>query len=243
LKRRILHRAKNKLRTYPKEKGGTSDGDIERITFLGVDIDPERPAGIAATEGEVKDAERVATETLSHLNSLGFPEPYIHMFSGNGSYLIWKVDLPADNEPAALLDGFYEALSFRFSNRRAKIDTSVKNFSRIWRVAGTVNRKGDDTEERPHRTARVLSHGPDATVSPKTMQKVIDDYTKPKPRRNSFEGGIKLAQWIKDHDIEDAQRVPGNRSGTADTSGCLRSAPGTGTPTGRRTACSSLRAL
>ena len=48
------------------------------------------------------------------------------------------------------------ALDARFSTERAKVDCANFNAGRIWKVYGTVSRKGDSTADRPHRRAAVL---------------------------------------------------------------------------------------
>ena len=46
----LIARSENRLQTYAKQT--TSDKDILRRTWLPIDLDPERPSGISATEEE-----------------------------------------------------------------------------------------------------------------------------------------------------------------------------------------------
>lgn len=86
--------------------------------------------------------------------------------SGNGYHLLYRIDLPNDEESAALLRSCLEALAARFDTPAVKIDKSVYNASRIIKAYGSLAAKGDNTAERPHRTARVLSIG-DGQLVPK----------------------------------------------------------------------------
>ena len=49
-----------------------------------------------------------------------------------------------------------EAIAFKFSDEAVEVDTTTCNAARIWKLYGTTARKGDDTEERPHRVSRLL---------------------------------------------------------------------------------------
>lgn len=61
-----------------------------------------------------------------------------------------------NNEPSKeLVKGVLEAISLRFSNGSVLVDTGNFNASRIWRVYGTLNRKGEASEDRPHRRAKL----------------------------------------------------------------------------------------
>ena len=77
--------------------------------------------------------------------------------SGNGAHLLYRVDLPNDRASLDLVKGVLEALSFRFSDERVSVDITTANAARIWKLYGTTARKGDSTEERPHRRSRLLN--------------------------------------------------------------------------------------
>jgi hypothetical protein len=88
--------------------------------------------------------------------SLGFPEP-ITGDSGNGAHLLYRIDL-ANDEPATLrVQGCLAAFDAIFSNDRVSVDTANFNAGRIWKLYGTVSRKGDDTPDRPHRRSRIIA--------------------------------------------------------------------------------------
>lgn len=133
----------------------TKDKEVTRLTKLLIDFDPERqPADISATDKEKVAAFALAERVKAEL----FPgiEPIV-VDSGNGAQLIYKIDEPNDPATVKLLRRVLAAVKARFSTAQTKIDVSVFNPSRIVRLPGTLNCKGDNTSDRPHRMARIIS--------------------------------------------------------------------------------------
>ncbi len=120
-----------------------------------MDFDPVRPSGVSATDAEKKAARQRALEAREFLREIGWPEPVVGD-SGNGYHLLYRIELPNDRESLELVKGTLEALAFRFSDRAVEVDTTTCNAARIWKLYGTTARKGDDTEDRPHRRSRLL---------------------------------------------------------------------------------------
>jgi len=149
----LLARAQNRVKRHPKAT--TSDADVLRRMWLPVDFDPLRPAGVSSTGEEKKAALLRAREVKDYLEEQGWPEPVVGD-SGNGAHLLYRVDLPNDRESLELVKGVLEALAFKFSDETVSVDTSVANAARIWKLYGTTARKGDHTEERPHRVSRIV---------------------------------------------------------------------------------------
>lgn len=146
----------------PASRGqATSDKDVVRRARLLIDVDPKRPAGMCATDTEKAGAWDLTNLVSDHLKAIGWPAPAI-VDSGNGYHLYYQIDLPTDD--GGLVKRVLYALAEQFSNDMASVDTSVSNASRIAKVPGTVGHKGDDTEERPHRTAFLIS-APDKWVT------------------------------------------------------------------------------
>lgn len=91
-------------------------------------------------------------------------------------------------------------------------DTSVRNPGRIWRIYGTVNRKGTATPERPHRKAEIiLPAGAWQPVRAATISRTIDlitpvvqhQYRKLEPVRFSGSGDyatLDAVSWFQAHD-------------------------------------------
>ncbi len=133
----------------------TSDDDIARYRWLFIDFDPDRPAGISATDAEVKKAETVFRKTLGYLTDNGWPEP-VTAFSGNGYHLFYSIDIANDKEGRQLVDRCLKALSMLFSTEDVKIDTTNCNPSRICKLHGTLAQKGANVPERPHRMSSII---------------------------------------------------------------------------------------
>ena len=129
----LLARACNRLE---KAQRGATTGDADilvRRRFL-IDVDPVRPAGISSTGAEKVLAFDRAVEIREGLTSMGWPAPII-IDSGNGTQLIYAVDLPTDD--AGLLKCCLEALQ-SVSTDKVHIDLAVHNASRIAPLAGYV---------------------------------------------------------------------------------------------------------
>lgn len=148
----LLARAHNRLKKAAK---GESTGDHETTArrWLPIDLDPRRPAGISSTDEEKARALALASIIVEDLTALGWPAP-VRLDSGNGAHLLFRVDLPTND--GGLVERCLKALDERYSDAWTKVDTSVHNPSRIWKLPGTPSRKGDHTPTRPHRMARLL---------------------------------------------------------------------------------------
>jgi P4 family phage/plasmid primase-like protien len=199
VKPELLSRAANRLKTYAKSGTATSDHDVDRRCWVLVDIDPIRPAGICSTDDEHEAALECADKVAAYLEELDWPEP-TRMDSGNGAYVLVPVELPNDDASRDLVERFLGHLAGRFNDDRVKVDTSVHNAARIMRVPGTLNAKGDDTAERPHRRARLL-YAPDhgQVVDAEQLASVLDD-PDPEPYDNAAQPGrFDLEAFIAEH--------------------------------------------
>jgi hypothetical protein len=130
-----------------------TDENILHRRWMLVDIDAVGKGKQSAT-----DAEKAATLATGHAvrvftRSLRWPDP-LFGDSGNGVQLLYRIDLPPDD--GGLVERVLHAMATRFDTERAKIDTSVGNAARPARLFGTMNCKGEDSEERPHRESAVL---------------------------------------------------------------------------------------
>lgn len=151
-----LARAANKIKTAAQSKRTSSDRDVLQRHWLPIDLDPTRPAGVSSAIDELQVARDTAKGLVAWLeDELGFP-PGIRGLSGNGVHLLYRVDLPNDDAARDLVKGCLAGLAARFDSPATKIDTTVHNASRIWKLYGTVARKGDHTAERPHRRSQLL---------------------------------------------------------------------------------------
>jgi len=153
----LLSRRANRIKLrLSRHDATTADADIIRRRWLPVDIDPKRPSGVSSTDEEHTLARAKAEEIAGWLSGLGFPEP-VQGDSGNGAHLLYRIDLANDEAATALVKGCLATLDALFSDDRVAVDTANFNAGRIWKLYGTVSKKGDDTPDRPHRRSRVLS--------------------------------------------------------------------------------------
>jgi putative DNA primase/helicase len=177
----------------------TKDAEITRRLNVYIDCDPKRLSGISSTNEEHADSLAVATAIRDFLGELGLPATAL-ISSGNGHGLFLAIDLPADDD--GLVKQFLEALATRFDTDRVTVDKSVSNASRIARLPGAMNCKGESTEKRPHRLACIID-APDVLVpaTAEQLQLVIDSIcgAKPVSEANSPEESgdhFDVAAWL-----------------------------------------------
>ena len=196
----LLARAANRVEKHPK--AATTDADIVCRRWLPIDFDPVRPSGVSSTREEKRAALLRAKEVRDYLTGPGWPEAVV-ADSGNGAHLLIRVDLPNDQDALELVKGVLEAISFLFSDEKVGVDTSVANAARIWKPYGTIARKGDDTEDRPHRRSKLLKVPEEPEVVEREKLEALSS-TQPVPspdsRRNGH-GEFDLDAWIKEHDV------------------------------------------
>lgn len=156
----LLARSSNHERYYVKKEDCTFDQDVLLRRRVGLDFDPVRAAGISSSDEEHQAAIRAAQKCRAWLSGLGWPDP-LFADSGNGAHLVYGVDLPNDEQSHELIASLLEAVAARCNTEAVKVDTSVANASRIWKLYGTLAAKGDPLPDRPHRVARILQ-APDA---------------------------------------------------------------------------------
>lgn len=130
--------------------------DVTQRYNLLIDVDPVKAVVDAmATDAEKDAAVALASSVLDHLCKLGWPAP-VMIDSGNGSHLIYRIDLPANDHTRVIIGRVLKALADKLNTPEAKIDTKVHNASRISKLPGTWVRKGPSTDDRPHRMAHLI---------------------------------------------------------------------------------------
>ncbi|WOX56778.1 hypothetical protein [Methanoculleus receptaculi] len=199
----LLARRANRIKMRLSRKDATtSDADILRRRWLPIDIDPKRPAGVSSTDGEHLSALDAAERVAAYLSEQGFPEP-LRADSGNGAHLLYRIDLPNDEPSATLVKAVLSTLDALFSNDAVSVDTANHNAARIWKLYGTVSRKGDSTPERPHRRSRLISAPEEmAVVPPLRLGAVAGVIPREEamPRRQKT-AGFDLGAWLSGHGI------------------------------------------
>src|SRR5271157_571201 len=202
----LLSRRANRIKMrLSRHDATTGDADILSRRWLPIDIDPKRPSGVSSTDEEHNLALAKAGEIAAWLSSLGFPAP-VTGDSGNGAHLLYRIDLPNDEASTALVKGCLLTLDALFSDERVSVDTANFNAGRIWKLYGTVSRKGDDTPDRPHRRSRVLSAPRDPEiVGPEMLRDLaarLPDEQHAQPQDAVAKGtGFDLRRWLSDHGL------------------------------------------
>ena len=211
----LLSRRANRIKMrLSKKDATTADSDIIRRRWFPVDIDPVRPSGVSSTEEEHQAALVRAAEIADYLGrERGWPAPVL-ADSGNGAHLLYRIDLPNDEESRDLVKRALEALDVIFSDRVCSVDTANFNAARIWKLYGTTSRKGDHTEDRPHRKG-ILLEVPAETglVGRELLEDLAASLPTPpaaKTGKNSSGRGkaIDLRSWLISHGIGIAAEKP-----------------------------------
>jgi len=148
----LLDRRKNRI-DWAKEGELAKDKDVVARHWLLIDADPVRDPHVSATDAEKRNAYDTILAVREHLRSRSWTDPVL-TDSGNGYHLLYRVDLPAND--GGLVERILGGLAARFDTDHVTIDLSVFNPARICKLPGTIARKGDSTETRPHRRARIL---------------------------------------------------------------------------------------
>lgn len=177
----LLARASNRLRKTPKGES-TSDSNVTGRRWLLLDFDAIRPSGISASDAEHEAAIEKAEAVAEFLTGLGWPEP-IHADSGNGAHLLYRIDLPADD--GGLVQRVLQVLADKFNDDTVKVDTTVYNPSRIWKLYGTKACKGDDTPDRPHRMAEIISKPAELCIVTQEQLEALAGPAKSEPAKSS----------------------------------------------------------
>ena len=202
----LLSRRANRIKMrLGKKDSTTSDADILRRRWLPIDIDPLRPSGVSSTDEEHGLALAKAEEVARWLAGLGFPDP-VRADSGNGAHLLYRIDLPNDEAATPLVKSCLATLDTLFSDDRVTVDTANFNAARIWKLYGTVSRKGDNTPERPHRRSRMLSAPDELKVA--TIDQLRDLAARLPTEQHAHaqpatpkDKGFDLRRWLSNHGI------------------------------------------
>lgn len=152
----LLARAYNRLDEHPQ--AATSDADIIRRVWLPFDFDPVRPSGISATAEERHLTHVCTKKAVEWLQTVLNDTPAIWGDSGNGYHVLYRIDLPNDEAATAKVKQIIEETAKRFNDEKVTVDRTVFNAARIWKLYGTIARKGDEVPEldRVHRRSSIL---------------------------------------------------------------------------------------
>jgi hypothetical protein len=151
----LFARSANRLKNA---KNTTQDSDILTRRWLPIDFDPNRPAGISSTDAEHNAAIEAACACRDWLTGYGVSDNSIILAdSGNGAHVLVRLpDIP-NVSTDGMVKQILQALSDYLTTDKVSVDLKTFNAARIWKLYGTVARKGDSTDDRPHRQSRILS--------------------------------------------------------------------------------------
>lgn len=133
-----------------------ANGDILSRRWFPIDIDPVKPADLSASDEEKAAAVDLMVAIANYLASEGWPGA-VWADSGNGGHLLYPVAMAADKATQELMKRAMIGLATKFDTDRAKVDRSVHNAARIFKLPGSYARKGPNTPDRPHRMARLVA--------------------------------------------------------------------------------------
>ena len=184
--------------------GGIRDDEIAAYRWALIDIDPVRKAesqAVSSSDEEKAEAWKVASAIREFLQENDFFPPVV-CDSGNGYHLHYRISLPNDAASRALIKQFLSVLAEKFTTEEAKVDTAVFNPARIIKLYGTVARKGERTEERPHRKSGFLEFPAGAEIkvnSRETIEKIAGRVeVKEKVEVADSEKQAQRVAWVQD---------------------------------------------
>lgn len=160
-----------------KSTNAVTDGEIEQVNFLFIDIDSKKAAkGQSATDKELASSELLMVKLSEFLDNNRINKQ-IKIMSGNGYHLLIPIDVENVKSAVEINKTILKILNAKFSNENAKVDKGVFNPSRLGKLVGTVASKGTSTPERPHRVSRIISTPNDSVaISEEVLKKFINDH-------------------------------------------------------------------
>jgi hypothetical protein len=209
----LLARRVNRLE-YAKPDELTKDHEILVRHWLLIDIDPERPTGVSASDAEKELAHERAQQIYQFLRARLWPEPAIGD-SGNGYHLLYFLELP--DQDSGLIEKVLSALARYFSDPLCKIDRTVFNAARIVRLYGTKACKGDSTTERPYRMSRLLRvPGHLQPVTKEQLEQLLKELgAEEEPDTSQGDGAaLDVKKFIASHGLEVAREDNNYKGGT-----------------------------
>jgi hypothetical protein len=139
------------------EANGAKDSDIVCLNWFFIDADRKGTHKNSATDSDLEMSRELVENVRAYLLNCGWDDP-IMTCSGNGYHLYFPLhELPANDKTKDWIKKLTNILGTKFNTEHVAIDPVVYNPSRITKILGTIAHKGEATEDRPHREARLVS--------------------------------------------------------------------------------------
>ena len=146
---RLFARSANELRDV-REDDTTKDKDIVYWNVFPIDIDdPDRPTKISATDDEILLSKETTLEIQNWFFERGISS--YRAMSSNGWHILIYLEPEKTTEENIIL---VKELGDRVADYWGT-DGTVYNPARIFKLYGTVSRKGSHTADRKHRLSRI----------------------------------------------------------------------------------------
>jgi hypothetical protein len=155
-------------RALTPSRNAAGAADIARRTWLLVDLDPPRPAGTNSTDAEKQAAREQAERVREYLDGRGWPEPVL-ADSGNGWHLLYRIDLPNDDNATVLVRGILARLHQLFP----MVDEGNFDAPRLCKFYGSWARKGEHSEEQPWRRSAIVEQGSGTVVTEQQLAALV----------------------------------------------------------------------
>ncbi len=157
VKEELLARCDNHTIIQTGPIGVCRDEDIEWLTTLLIDIDPERAPDTSSTDQEHEASLARAQDVQGYLKEAhGWPDPVL-LDSGNGYQLRYAIQLANVNAQHLLLKTVIATLGKKYNDNVVHVDPVTYNPSRVGKIPYTKACKGEPSVDRPHRMARIIS--------------------------------------------------------------------------------------
>lgn len=137
--------------------GASSNKDVLSRRWILIDVDTQRSNKDSnATEAEKLAASKIVDALLDYLvGAKSWPHPLI-VDSGNGWHLLFRIDLDNSKLSQQLVRDVLKTLADKFDTADVHVDKAVHNAARISKLPGSWARKGEHSDERPHRLSRIV---------------------------------------------------------------------------------------
>ncbi|OYP36781.1 DUF5906 domain-containing protein [Rhodopirellula sp. MGV] len=124
--------------------------DIERRTFITIDLDPVRPKGRVASDSQREEVAELSETVIESLEMFGWGWPTI-VDTGNGRQIHYETDLSIDPATNEIVEEFFRALANEFDTKSVTIDRTAARLHQPMRVPGSMNVKAE-----PHRPCAIV---------------------------------------------------------------------------------------